>query len=553
MNNVTQNTNERITEKYFIDIIQTDEGIKYNHNFVRLKKFLQNELNIYRYAINPDEKNKSSIIYELIQINGKIIEIINDSIFKSKLLQPYFEPDELNYIMKKSKVLFNRDNLLEYLDIFEKEFNRNTETKKYLYFKNKFAVVTKNENIDKSNIPVIKRNYELKGYNELPNYIWKSDIHEYSILDKSAGRSEFWTFLEKISGLYEGKNKIQNPEENDILHFVAIITSFAQYLDDYYSPNFKFVALLDQREKGDLDIDKAQGRTGKTVIELAISNVIKETVIIDGKKFNTTDNFAWQKVNKTTKVIVLDDLDKRFNLSSLYAIYSVGLTVNQKHKPAFSFTSKNNPKIILSTNYTIQTNSDSDKARIKEVELAPYYSIDFTPEDDFGHRLFEHWSEDGQWNSFLYDCLDMLQVYTDYGLVDYNLINVNDRKAVEILGKTLFNIVKEYFTKDVTNENYCDLLEDQFGYIKIYKDDFYMFYKNKAVEAGIKNLIIAQNLSERINDFLEMKKINFFEKKSGNRKYWKVNKKEFEAKLNALESEIEEENSEFDDISDLII
>ena len=553
MNNVTQNTNERITEKYFIDIIQTDEGIKYNHNFVRLKKFLQNELNIYRYAINPDEKNKSAIIYELIQINGKIIEIINDSIFKSKLLQPYFEPDELNYIMKKSKVLFNRDNLLEYLDIFEKEFNRNTETKKYLYFKNKFAVVTKNENIDKSNIPVIKRNYELKGYNELPNYIWKSDIHEYSILDKSAGRSEFWTFLEKISGLYEGKNKIQNPEENDILHFVAIITSFAQYLDDYYSPNFKFVALLDQREKGDLDIDKAQGRTGKTVIELAISNVIKETVIIDGKKFNTTDNFAWQKVNKTTKVIVLDDLDKRFNLSSLYAIYSVGLTVNQKHKPAFSFTSKNNPKIILSTNYTIQTNSDSDKARIKEVELAPYYSIDFTPEDDFGHRLFEHWSEDGQWNSFLYDCLDMLQVYTDYGLVDYNLINVNDRKAVEILGKTLFNIVKEYFTKDVTNENYCDLLEDQFGYIKIYKDDFYMFYKNKAVEAGIKNLIIAQNLSERINDFLEMKKINFFEKKSGNRKYWKVNKKEFEAKLNALESEIEEENSEFDDISDLII
>jgi hypothetical protein len=553
MNNVTQNTNERITEKYFIDIIQTDEGIKYNHNFVRLKKFLQNELNIYRYAINPEEKNKSAIIYELIQINGKIIEIINDSIFKSKLLQPYFEPDELNYIMKKSKVLFNRDNLLEYLDIFEKEFNRNTETKKYLYFKNKFAVVTKNENIDKSNIPVIKRNYELKGYNELPNYIWKSDIHEYSILDKSAGRSEFWTFLEKISGLYEGKNKIQNPEENDILHFVAIITSFAQYLDDYYSPNFKFVALLDQREKGDLDIDKAQGRTGKTVIELAISNVIKETVIIDGKKFNTTDNFAWQKVNKTTKVIVLDDLDKRFNLSSLYAIYSVGLTVNQKHKPAFSFTSKNNPKIILSTNYTIQTNSDSDKARIKEVELAPYYSIDFTPEDDFGHRLFEHWSEDGQWNSFLYDCLDMLQVYTDYGLVDYNLINVNDRKAVEILGKTLFNIVKEYFTKDVTNENYCDLLEDQFGYIKIYKDDFYMFYKNKAVEAGIKNLIIAQNLSERINDFLEMKKINFFEKKSGNRKYWKVNKKEFEAKLNALESEIEEENSEFDDISDLII
>jgi len=553
MNNVTQNTNERKTEKYFIDIIQTDEGIKYNHNFVRLKKFLQNKLNIYRYAINPEEKNKSAIIYELIQINGKIIEIINDSIFKSKLLQPYFEPDELNYIMKNSKVLFNRDNLLEYLDIFEKEFNRNTETKKYLYFKNKFAVVTKNENIDKSNIPVIKRNYELKEYSELPNYIWKSDIHEYNILDKSPSRSEFWTFLEKISGLYEGKNKIQNPSENDILHFGAIITSFAQYLDDYYSPNFKFVALLDQREKGDLDTDKAQGRTGKTVIELAISNVIKETVIIDGKKFNTTDNFAWQKVNKTTKVIVLDDLDKRFNLSSLYAIYSVGLTVNQKHKPAFSFTSKNNPKIILSTNYTIQTNSDSDKARIKEVELAPYYSIDFTPEDDFGHRLFEHWSEDGQWNSFLYDCLDMLQVYTDYGLVDYNLINVNDRKAVEILGKTLFNIVKEYFTKDVTNENYCDLLEDQFGYIKIYKDDFYMFYKNKAVESGIKNLIIAQNLSERINDFLKMEKINFFEKKSGNRKYWKVNKKEFEAKINAMESEIEEENSEFDDISDLII
>ena len=542
MNENSQPSTEKITQKYFLNIIQTDEGIKYDYNLVRLKDFVQNELNIYRYAINPDEKNKSSIIYELIQITGRVIEIINDSIFKSKLLQPYFEANELNYIMKKSKILFSRDNLLEYLDIFEGEFNRNTETQKYLYFNNKFAVVTKNENIENvNNIPVIKRNYELKEYSELPNYIWKSDILDYCIQDRSSVRSEFWTFLKKVSGLYEGSKEKENPSENDILHFCAIVTGFAQYLDDYYSPKFKFIALLDQREKGDLSADTAQGRTGKTVIELAINNIVKETVIIDGKKFNTIDNFAWQKVNKTTKVIVLDDLDKKFNLSCLYSIYSIGLTVNQKNKSAFSFSPKKNPKIILSTNYTIKTNSDSDKARIKEVELAPYYSINFTPEEDFGHRLFDHWSENEQWNSFFYDCLDMLQIYTDYGLVDYNLINVTDRKAVQILGETLYDIVKEYFTKDVTDEDYCDLIEDQNGIIKVYKDSYYAFYKNKAKDCGISNPIIEQTFSKKINDFLRMKNIDFKEKKNGNRKYWEFNKKEFETKINDMEGEIENE------------
>ena len=527
----------KVIQKYFIDIIQTDEGIKYNYSLTRLIDFLQKELNIYRYAINPDEQIKTKVIYDLVQINGKIIKRINLSNIKTDILPKYFEPDELDYIQKNSHKILNEVNTFEYLKVFKGDFNKNTEDKKYLYFKNKFAVVTKNEKNDylgDSKIPVIKPNYEIKEYSELPSYIWEDSKLDHNILEKTDRKSDFWTFLMKVGGLYVGNEKNEGATVNDLLHYYAIITSFAQYLDDFNSPKNKFVALLDQRQKGDLETDKATGRTGKTVIEQAIKNIIKETVFIDGKKFDPKDNFAWQTIKPTTKVIVLDDLKSNFDLSALYSIYSIGLTVNPKNKPAFKFEPFNNPKIIFSTNYTVKTVNQSDKARIKEVELAPYYSLSFTPIDDFGHYLFNDWNGE-QWSEFYFDCLEMLQLYTDYGLIDYELINVTDRKAIQILGVTLYNIVIDYFTKDVSTSDFYDLQEDLNGDIKVYKDNFYKFYEGMAKADGINKPFTKQTMITKINDFLDLKNIEYKQSRSGNRLYWLLNKDNFEDKVKISE------------------
>lgn len=526
--------NDKTNIKYFLIITQTDKGTVYKIDYALLESVLVN----YGYKKYRYDNKKT----DFILVNKQIIKIVGleDILYFIKTL---FDGGALSFITEKIPDIKRRLEI-GFLPLFDGKINKNTKDKKYLYFKNKFAVVNKNYNLKTNNDYELIKNYQILDYSHLEGFIWedmKLD-HEIKDQDTKKGASDFLVFMMKISGLYDG-NKLKNDvTKNDLLHYYALKTGFAQYFDDSYIPDYKMIILYDQRDKGDNDINKSNGRAGKTLLSYALKYIVKRWADIDGRTFDKNNAFAFQRVQRQTQVIIFDDLQQNFDLSYFYSAYSTGLTVNKKGEPAFKFEPDENPKIIFNTNFTVKTVNSSDIARIKELELFPYYSVTFSPRDDFGYFLFKDWNEQ-QWSDFYFDCLDMLQLYTDYGLIDYELINVLDRKAIQILGEVLHEVVTLYFIKDLSNEvNICDLKEDDNGLIRVNKDNFYKYYFNVAKADGIKNALIKQTVIKKVNDFLKLKKIEFKEIRSGNNFYWLLNKDDFQNKVIDQFTKVEEKN-----------
>ena len=119
--------------------------------------------------------------------------------------------------------------------------------------------------------------------------------------------------------------------------------------------------------------------------------------------------------------------------------------------------------------------------------------------------------------------------------MDDELKSVSAWKAIQILGVTLYNIVIDYFTKDVSTSDFYDLQEDLNGDIKVYKDNFYKFYEGMAKADGINKPFTKQTMITKINDFLDLKNIEYKQSRSGNRLYWLLNKDNFEDKVKISE------------------
>ena len=65
--------------------------------------------------------------------------------------------------------------------------------------------------------------------------------------------------------------------------------------------------------------DVPNGGSGKGLIHKAIGH-IKNIVIEDGKKFDYKNQFAYQKVNKDTQILLLDDVPQHFDFKSLFSM-----------------------------------------------------------------------------------------------------------------------------------------------------------------------------------------------------------------------------------------
>jgi hypothetical protein len=82
----------------------------------------------------------------------------------------------------------------------------------------------------------------------------------------------------------------------------------------------------------------------------------------------------------------------------------------------------------------------SHDARRFEVELSPFFSSIYTPEDLFKHRLFDDWDlkEWARFDCYMTECL---KKYLDKGLVSYNAINLPFKRMEAEIGKELLECI----------------------------------------------------------------------------------------------------------------
>ena len=196
-------------------------------------------------------------------------------------------------------------------------------------------------------------------------------------------------------------------------------------MHNYKDPsNAKIIVFADSND----DYTKANGGSGKSLIAYAALKQLRKVKYLSGKSFDPESQFKFQLVNEMDDVILIDDVRKQFTFETLYNAVTNDLEATKKGQTPKVVDFDKSPKIIVTTNWGIFGQGDSDKRRRNVVGFSNYYNNSFTPAMDFGKRLMMDWDET-QWayfDSFFVACV---QKYFEIGLKDHNPEAV-DMKAI---------------------------------------------------------------------------------------------------------------------------
>ena len=320
---------------------------------------------------------------------------------------------------------------LEFLETRALEFLRDTKDKGFLFFSNCFVEVASDK-------------VSVKRYEELDGFIWDRQVinkrltmlNKESRLASEPRQAEFERFI---------KNICKNDEER----ILSLRSAMGYLLHNYKdSTNAKAIIFLDEKLS-----DGAYGRSGKGLVAQAIGK-LRKTIRLDGRNFNFSKSFSFQSVTLDTAIIEFNDVTKKFNFDKLFSIITDDITVEKKNQNEIIIPFHQSPKIIISTNYTIEGSDDSTLDRQFIIEFSDHYNKAHRPIDEFGHRFFDEWSNE-EWNSFLNYMIGCLQLYLNKGLIQCKHINLEKKKMIDSTCEEFveyfseIEIGKEYLKKEL--------------------------------------------------------------------------------------------------------
>lgn len=313
---------------------------------------------------------------------------------------------ELEDKIKREHLIWFAEGTMEWLPDIGAEFHRDTRDVAYFYFRNGFVEVT-------------RYNIELRPYSQLDALIWETQIidRDFVKIDMEESElilnSDFYRFCLNIAG-------------HDRKRIDALLSSLGYLLHGHKVRTHSYAIILCDEAIG----KGPAGRTGKGIIIQALKH-IRNTVTIDGRNFRIENQFAFQRVQQDTQLIAFDDVDpKRLPFERLFSILTEGLSVERKQAGEVLIPFEDAPKILITTNETVIGEGGSYEGRMRELELAPYYSATFTPEQEFERILFDDWPIE-EWQLFYNLMMHCTQLYMLNGVIRQKQINLNRRKLIQ--------------------------------------------------------------------------------------------------------------------------
>lgn len=120
------------------------------------------------------------------------------------------------------------------------------------------------------------------------------------------------------------------------------------------------------------------------------------------------DEYALYAIDPDADIILIDDVDRRFEFIHLFQALTGDLVLHRKAQSDIVIDWEESPKFVLITNdYIKNAHQGSVKRRIAYVDVSGHYSGIRSPFDDFGHRFFYDW-DSLQWqlfDNFMMDCI----------------------------------------------------------------------------------------------------------------------------------------------------
>ncbi len=313
-------------------------------------------------------------------------------------------------IQKEHRQLFE-DGTLEFLPTVGDAFVRDTKRQAFFYFQNCWVEVT-------------AAGLKAQPYAELPGRIWASqrvsrDYRPYNAIQPLADvdLARFGVFGKYLALITAG-----DPARLD-----ALASALGYLLHRFKSRTECYAVILCDEA---ITRGGAAGRTGKGLLVQGLQK-LRTIVQHDGKNFDITRQFAFQRVRHDTDLIVLDDLDaKKLPFDKLFSIITTGMEVEQKGGQQQYIDFHDAPKLLINTNDTLVGEGASHDGRKIEIEVASYFNAAHTPRDEFGHELFDEWDE-SEWMLFDNLLLRCTQRYLAGGVRKAAPINLNRRKLIQ--------------------------------------------------------------------------------------------------------------------------
>jgi hypothetical protein len=285
-------------------------------------------------------------------------------------------------------------------------------------------------------------------YNDLGGFVWKKQVIDREYKKADHHESVYRSFIWFASG--------QNQTRYNSLKSVI------GYLMHSYKTNANNKAIIFNDETIS---DNPNGGSGKSLFWNALSH-LKKVASIDGKTFEFNKSFPYQTVPTDTQLLVFDDVKKNFNFEALFSLITEGITLEYKGQDAVKLPVKKSPKVLITTNYTIQGVGGSFERRKFEIEMSNYFSANHTPIDEFGHMFFDDWDVK-EWQRFDSFMLYCLQYYLKYGLQKPDFKNLVLRKFINETSPEFYEFVidgnilpNKRLTKAVVFEQLCEEYKD---------------------------------------------------------------------------------------------
>lgn len=471
---------EEIVEKVK-EQLQVDEFWYYNdknkiclspHKF----KFYLEQNNFLKYF--PTDSNT----FTFIKKDQNLIEETNEKRIKDFVLEDLISRTNIGYspydFMAGNPGYFNI-NFLSMLKSGDINLKEDTNNECYLYFKNCAVEVSKNEvkEID---------------YLDLDGYVWKNQIIDREFKKTDHHQSEFRTFLWRVSG-------------EDVKRYNSL-KSVIGYLLHSYKTSSKNKAIIFNDEAIS---DNPNGGSGKGLIWNALAKM-KKVSMIDGKTFEFSKSFPYQTVSTDCQILVFDDVKKNFSFESLFSVITEGITLEYKGQDAIKIPVEKSPKILITTNYTIGGVGGSFDRRKFEVELSSYFGAHHTPEDEFGHMLFDDWDSE-EWTRFDMFMINCLQYYLENGLVSHDFKNLEVRKFIKNTNMEFYEWTKEDGNVPIG--------------IRLYKPDLYSaFLQDYPDYANGKYKLSQKRFKQYLEEYARYIGMNYLEGKDHNGRWCEIYK-----------------------------
>lgn len=270
-------------------------------------------------------------------------------------------------------------------------------------------------------VKVSANNIEYISYANLDFYIIDKQIKEFDIDTKVYDGGDFRRFCQMVTN-------------EDSEWFKALQSTIGYLLlSNKEAIEEKAVIIYDYLIG---DSNQANGGTGKSLIFNSALNRLRNVTILDGKRYDPrSTRFMYQNVEASTKVILLDDVNRKFNFDQIYSAVTEGFDIEKKGQQAIHLDRDNAPKFVITSNRLLKMDEGSSaKRRTHELFLYNSFDENTTPYKVFGRHFFSKKWNNEDYNQFYYFMFECVQIYLKEGLIEYLPKEIREIKLISEIG-----------------------------------------------------------------------------------------------------------------------